>query len=394
MDLSYNKIGPVGATELAEALKVNTSIRSLNLMQNEIEEEGATAFAEAFRVNSTVTEFLFVDENLENKYFYMEIVGDNRLSNEIISRLSDIFLLVMIPRVLSEYTDAFYQHLSDMKESTLKQNLAKRFFVLQKENQTQSQILLPGKFSRIPGPLNKDKQVQTWKKGSIKEKSELQAKQIYDRIHSKEKDKTAVMLMMKSDSQARKIYDQIYNNKNKYFTFDVNKREIVTVNKKEQEIWYKFNEYLSMTKQQLSLDTYVPRKLLLELFELYVDNGIIEFSTEYFGPKKKDYSEKVLRNKVLRKLNRVVAFQYINILRNKLPSAEIDELTKKLIQEQQSSKQKIQKQTSTSISTTAQTQKQTQRPYYKKLEKKIFQLHYEKIINTIIQSNQKKLLIF
>ena len=132
----------------------------------------------------------------------------------------------MIPRVLSEKTDTFYEHLSDMQESTLKQNLAKRFFVLQKKKQTQSQILLPGKFSRIPGQLNKDKQVQTWNKGSIKEKSELQAKQIYDRIHPKEKDKTAVMLMMKSDSQARKIYNQIYNNKNKYFTFDVNKGKL------------------------------------------------------------------------------------------------------------------------------------------------------------------------
>ncbi len=460
LDLEKNNIGDEGAQSLAEALKENSTVTSLNLSHNKIEDEGATAIADAVTVNNTIKNLYLHDNNigltgvtvLEEAfkvnstiiYFVFDrifirkiskdvfrrlsnVISDNKLSNEIISRLSDIFLLVMIPRVLPENTDAFYQHLSNMPESTLKQNLAKRFFVLQKENQiaklekskgnqTEKKILLPGKFS----PLNKDKQVQTWNKGSIKKNSQLQATKIYDRIHPKEKDNTAVMLMMKSDSQA---YDQIYNNKNKYFTFDVNKRE--TVKKEEEEIWYKFNEYLSMTKQQLSLDTYVPRKLLLELFQLYVDNGIIKFS--------KIRALRGAKEKVLQKLNRIVAFKYINILRDELPVDDIDELKKNLIQEEQKQREKLNrilaledinklrdelppaeidelikkystssstsKQTSTSSSTSKQrtqkqrTQKQTQtqRPYYKKLEKKIFQLHYEKIIDTIIQSNQKKI---
>ena len=389
LDLSYNKIGPEGATEIADALKVNSTITNLSLNGNNIGPAGATALTEALKVNSTITEFFFLDIHLENYYFYKEFKDDNMLSNELISKLSDIFLQVMIHRGLPENTDVFYLHLSDMQESTLKQNLAKRFFVLQKKNQTQSEkIFLPVKFS----PKNKDKQVQTWNKGSIKKKSELQAKQIYDRIHPK----------------------------NIYFTFDVNKRE--TVREKEEEIWYKFNEYLSMTNKQLSFDTYVPRKLLLELFELYVDKGIIEFSTEFLGQKKKDYSQKVLR-----KLNRIVAFQYINILRDQLPVDEIDELKKNLIQEEQKQRTKLnriltwkdintlrdelppgeideftkkystssstskQTQKQTSTSTSSSTQKKTQRPYYKKLEKKLFQLHYEKIIDRIIQSNQKKI---
>ena len=103
-------------------------------------------------------------------------------------------------------------------------------------------------------------------------------------------------------NDATLLYNFIHET-NDYFDFDVNKRE--NVKKKEEEIWYKFKEYLSITKQlkeylsitkQLNID--VPLKLLLELLELYVDNGIIKF--------KKIYAEEVLKN-----LQIVVAIEYI-----------------------------------------------------------------------------------
>ena len=377
LNLSNNKIGPVGATALANALKVNSNIASLNLSRNEIEDEGATAIAdavtvnntikelyltennfgptgvtalaEAFKVNSTIIYFVFeiyeISKDLFRKLSYVK--PDNKLSNEIISGLSDIFIQVMIPRTMDPVTDILYSNLSTMEKSTLTRNLVAKT----KDRQT--------KLSQVQND----------------------ATQIYDKIH----------------------------HTNNYFTFDVNKRE--TVKKEEQEIWYKFNEYLSITKQQLSLDTYVPRKLLLELFELYVDNGIIKFS--------KIRALRGAKEKVLQKLNRIVAFKYINILRDELPVDDIDELKKNLIQEEQKQREKLNRilalkdinslrdelppaeideltkkystSSSTSKQTSTSTSTQTQRPYYKKLEKKIFQLHYEEIINTIIQSNKKKI---
>ena len=120
--------------------------------------------------------------------------------------------------------------------------------------------------------------------------------------------------------------------------------------------------------------------MLLELLELYVDNGIIKF-------KKKIYAEEVLKN-----LQIVVAIEYIKILYDFLTVDEIYKLTTNLFKEQQ--KQNRKQQTSTSSTTQKQTQKQTQRPYYKKLEKKLFDVHYATIINKITQSNKKKFINF
>ena len=50
-----NSIGDEGATALAEALKVNTTINDMYLGKNSIGDEGATALAEALKVNTTIT---------------------------------------------------------------------------------------------------------------------------------------------------------------------------------------------------------------------------------------------------------------------------------------------------------------------------------------------------
>ena len=94
------------------------------------------------------------------------------------------------------------------------------------------------------------------------------------------------------------------------------------------------------------------------------------------------------KEEVLQNLRLIVAIDYINVLHRLLPFNEIEKLIKKLFQKKQ--KQRTQKQTSSSSTA----QKKTPRPYYKKLEKKIFELDYEKIIDTIIQSNKKKIVNF
>ena len=55
VDLSYNKIGDEGAIALADALKINKSIRSLNLSQhNHITDVGARALLDALKINTSI----------------------------------------------------------------------------------------------------------------------------------------------------------------------------------------------------------------------------------------------------------------------------------------------------------------------------------------------------
>lgn len=51
LDLDFNKIGDIGATELAEGIKVNNSLQSLDLHFNKISPAGAKAIQEALLVN-------------------------------------------------------------------------------------------------------------------------------------------------------------------------------------------------------------------------------------------------------------------------------------------------------------------------------------------------------
>lgn len=53
-DLSDNGIGAKGAGAIAEALKVNTVLKSLQLYGNAIGPQGARAVAEALKVSSSL----------------------------------------------------------------------------------------------------------------------------------------------------------------------------------------------------------------------------------------------------------------------------------------------------------------------------------------------------
>ena len=55
LHLSYNPIGADGAKFLSEALRVNTSLTSLNLCWNSIHAEGADSLSEALKVNTSLT---------------------------------------------------------------------------------------------------------------------------------------------------------------------------------------------------------------------------------------------------------------------------------------------------------------------------------------------------
>ncbi|KJE97164.1 hypothetical protein CAOG_010088 [Capsaspora owczarzaki ATCC 30864] len=55
LDLDNNLIGDAGAQSIAEALKVNTTLKALSLAKNQIGDVGANAIAEALKVNKTLT---------------------------------------------------------------------------------------------------------------------------------------------------------------------------------------------------------------------------------------------------------------------------------------------------------------------------------------------------
>jgi hypothetical protein len=55
INLDYNQIGAEGASALADALKMNRTLKSINLCVNAIGNEGASALADALKVNTAVT---------------------------------------------------------------------------------------------------------------------------------------------------------------------------------------------------------------------------------------------------------------------------------------------------------------------------------------------------
>ena len=67
LDLSWNAIGDEGAHCLSEAIRVNTSLTSLNLFQNSIGDKGAHSVSEALRVNTSLTSLKLSSNSIGNK---------------------------------------------------------------------------------------------------------------------------------------------------------------------------------------------------------------------------------------------------------------------------------------------------------------------------------------
>ncbi|KAL1520434.1 hypothetical protein AB1Y20_022017 [Prymnesium parvum] len=64
LDLAANDIGAEGAAHIAEALKTNTTLTSLHLYGNKIEAEGAAHIAEALKTNATLTSLHLYGNNI------------------------------------------------------------------------------------------------------------------------------------------------------------------------------------------------------------------------------------------------------------------------------------------------------------------------------------------
>ena len=63
---TFSCIGINGVTAIAEALKMNSTLTSLDIEDNELEGEGALAISEALKLNSSLTSLDISMNNIEN----------------------------------------------------------------------------------------------------------------------------------------------------------------------------------------------------------------------------------------------------------------------------------------------------------------------------------------
>jgi hypothetical protein len=64
IDLSCNQIGNEGMKKLSEAIKVNSSIKYISLFNNKIGSEGMVSLAEALKVNTSITNIFLYDNQI------------------------------------------------------------------------------------------------------------------------------------------------------------------------------------------------------------------------------------------------------------------------------------------------------------------------------------------
>jgi Ran GTPase-activating protein (RanGAP) involved in mRNA processing and transport len=67
LNLSDNAIGPAGATALADAMRLNSTIMALDIGRNEIGAIGARSIASALRTNTTLTDLDLRFNTIENR---------------------------------------------------------------------------------------------------------------------------------------------------------------------------------------------------------------------------------------------------------------------------------------------------------------------------------------
>ena len=97
--LEDNHIGDQGATGLAEALKVKSTLTKLNLQSNDIGDQGAAGLAEALKVNSTLTN-LDLQNNDTGEQGATGLVEALKMNSTL--RLLDLSLNNVRKRVVSE----------------------------------------------------------------------------------------------------------------------------------------------------------------------------------------------------------------------------------------------------------------------------------------------------
>lgn len=67
LNLGENNLGGAGAKQIAEALKVNTTLIEVDLSLNYIDDEGGKAIAEALDVNKTLKVLAMSGNEIEDK---------------------------------------------------------------------------------------------------------------------------------------------------------------------------------------------------------------------------------------------------------------------------------------------------------------------------------------
>jgi hypothetical protein len=83
IDLSRNAIGVEGASALAAALKVNTSVEFIGLHGTYIGDIGASALADALKVNITVTKIEIMSNDIGARVEYAAVVDERRRRREL-----------------------------------------------------------------------------------------------------------------------------------------------------------------------------------------------------------------------------------------------------------------------------------------------------------------------
>ena len=98
LDFNYSNIGDEGATELAKALKVNTSVTKLDLSYNNIGDKGAQAIAEALKVNTTITKLNSYNHRITDQQIKTDIKNLLERNNKIKTIKDSLLKGAMIER--------------------------------------------------------------------------------------------------------------------------------------------------------------------------------------------------------------------------------------------------------------------------------------------------------
>ncbi|CAF1559186.1 unnamed protein product, partial [Didymodactylos carnosus] len=67
LDVSHNNISNEGATSIADALKINTTLTWMSISNNNISNEGATSIAHALKINTTLSSLGISNNNISNE---------------------------------------------------------------------------------------------------------------------------------------------------------------------------------------------------------------------------------------------------------------------------------------------------------------------------------------
>ena len=314
MDLFLNKIGATGATALSKALGVNSTITSLNIGGNNIEDEGATELAEALKVNKSITTLDLRDNNIgpEGAIALAEALTVNSSITSL-----DLDNNKIGATGATEWAKAL-EVLSKNLNASIEQNKA---------------------ISELSHIFIQSAQTKLY----VNIEDILQPELIYY-IHNYDehiKDNEYVKIPIERKNQQ--------------------KREIIQQKKKVVNNIYKsFIEYLEIDLESLkkiktydiekTKEIFMPRKLLLQ----FLQNGDMFFT----------FKNRDLKSKVIKKLERIVIFEYINVL---------DELKER--EEQQSTQQ----QTNMDIQS------------YQHYEKILFDTYRDQILKRFVEINNKKI---